>query len=110
VITVVEVEPFLRLAGRIWTDEEILELKVHLAHHPYEGVIIPGTGGVRKLRWKVQGSGKRGGARVVYYYHSDQMPLFLLTVYAKSTAADLSQAERNALATLVPRLIAQYRR
>lgn len=109
-ITVVEVEPFLRLARTIWTDEEIQELQVHLAHHPYDGVIIPGTGGVRKLRWKMQGSGKRGGARVVYYFHSDRMPLFLLTVYRKNTASDLTRAERNSLASLVPRLIAQYRR
>jgi hypothetical protein len=53
--------------------------------------------------------GKRGGARVIYYYHSERLPLFLLASYAKNEKANLSQAERNAMKRLVPQLAAGYR-
>jgi len=67
----------------------------HLAHKPMAGNLMPGTGGVRKLRWGLEGRGKRGGARVIYFYHSPGMPLFALTAYAKNVQADLSAADRN---------------
>lgn len=53
---------------------------------------MQGTGGVRKLRWARQGMGKSGGSRVIYYYHSDSKPLFLLTAYGKNERANLSKA------------------
>jgi hypothetical protein len=68
------------------------------------------TGGIRKLRWGTQGRGKRGGVRVIYYYHSEALPLFLLNVFAKNEKANLSKAERNELRLLVPRLVAGYQR
>jgi hypothetical protein len=52
----------------------------------------------------LEGRGKRGGARVIYYVHSERMPLFALTVYTKSDRADLSQADRNDLRSLTARL------
>ena len=66
-----------------------------IARHPTKGDIICGTGGLRKVRWGVQGSGKSGGARIVYYYHNDNMPLFLLTAYKKSEKDSLTDAERT---------------
>lgn len=54
------------------------------------------------------GKGKRGGVRVIYYYHDEHLPLFLLTVYAKNQKANLTKAERNELNTLVPVLVATY--
>ena len=57
-------------------------LKTFLAFDPTVGVVMRGTGGVRKLRWAAGGKGKRGGARVIYYYHSGALPVFLVTVYA----------------------------
>ena len=65
----------------------------YLAAHPAAGDLIAGTGGLRKLRWALEGRGKRGGARVIYFLHSEQLPLFLLTAYAKNERADLSVAE-----------------
>lgn len=69
-----------------------------LARNPLAGDLIPGAGGVRKLRWGLEGRGKRGGARVVYYYHDDEMPIFALTAYAKNERADLSQAAARTFA------------
>lgn len=62
-------------------------------------------GGVRKLRWGRDGRGKSGGVRVIYYVHSELMPLYLLTLFAKNDRANLSKAERNELAKLVNLLI-----
>ena len=67
---------------------------------------MEGTGGVRKLRWGRQGRGKSGGVRVIYYVHSEAMPLYLLTLFAKNERANLSMAERNELAALVVELAA----
>ncbi len=68
-----------------------------------------GTGGVRKLRWALAGRGKRGGARVIYFFHSPTMPLFLLTAFAKHERADLSQSERNGFKILTKLLVETYR-
>jgi len=65
---------------------------------------------VRKLRWTREGMGKRGGARVIYYYHNERLPVFLLSAYAKNRKANLSRAERNAMKRLVPILVAGYPR
>ncbi len=109
-ITIVEVEPFFRQARQIWSEEELDVLKDHLARYPNEGEIMRGTGGVRKFRWGVEGSGKRGGGRVIYYYHSSRMPLFLLIAYMKNTTSDLTKAQQKAMAKLITVLLAQYRR
>ena len=76
--------------------------------NPEAGKIIPETGGVRKVRWALAGRGKRGGARLIYYYHSERMPLFLLSAYPKNEKANLSMAERNAMKRLIPILVAGY--
>jgi len=73
----------------------------HLAAQPRAGDLIQGTGGIRKLRWARGGRGKSGGVRVIYYFHSDRIPLYLLTVFGKGEKADLSKGERNELAKLV---------
>ena len=58
-----------------------------------------------KIRWARDGRGKSGGVRVVYYFHSEAMPLYLLTMFAKNEQANLSKAERNELASLVDVLV-----
>ena len=78
--------------------------------NPEAGKIVPETGGVRKVRWALAGRGKRGGARVIYYYHNERLPLFLLTAYPKNEKANLSKAERNAMKRLVQILVAGYPR
>ena len=63
-ITVAETQAFVRSAEKLWSEQERAELVDHLAHNPEAGDLIPGTGGVRKVRWGRSGSGKRG-ARVI---------------------------------------------
>ena len=65
---------------------------------------MQGTGGIRKLRWARGSRGKSGGVRVIYYYHDERIPLYLLTVFGKNERANLSKAERNELAKLVATL------
>ncbi len=71
--------------------------------------MIPDTGGVRKLRWAIKGKGKSGGARVIYYFHNESIPVFLLSVFAKNEKVNLTQAERAALKSLIPVLVKSYR-
>jgi len=100
-ITVAETPEYARSAGRLLSDAERMEVVGYLAANPRAGDLMQGTGGVRKLRWALGGRGKSGGARVIYYFHSEAMPLYLLTVYGKNERANLSKAERNDLASLV---------
>ena len=89
-------------------DDERAILVDYLARNPTVGDLVPGTGGVRKLRWALGGRGKRGGARVIYYFHSEAIPLFALTAYAKNERADLSDAERNDFKRLTKVLVETY--
>lgn len=79
-----------------------------VAVHPEAGDRIPGTGGARKLRWAVGSRGKRSGVRVVYYYHDEFTPLFLLTVYKKGRKDDLTKAEQKALGSIIKSVRDQY--
>ena len=107
-ITVVELSEFIRRSRKLLSDEETKNLINHLAMNPTAGVIMQGTGGIRKLRWKREGTGKSSGVRVIYYFYNDTFPLFLLTVFGKSEKVNLSQAERNELAKLVRILLESY--
>lgn len=98
--TIAEVPEFIRRAQRLLSEKERQDLIEHLALHPKAGVLIPGTGGLRKLRWRKQETGKRGGVRVIYYVFDEALPLYLLTIFAKSEKSDLSAAERKDLAKL----------
>ncbi len=97
-ITVAETQLFVRAAEKIWSEDERAGLVDFIAHNPEAGDVIPGTGGMRKLRWARSGSGKRGGARVVYFYYRPNCPLYLLLAYAKAQATDLSADEKKAVA------------
>lgn len=103
-ITVVETAIFIRQAEKIWNDEERSALIDHVARHPDAGDVIPGTGGVRKLRWSRSGSGKRGGARVIYFFCDVERPIYLLLAYAKAVREDMTPAEKHAVAALAATL------
>lgn len=103
-LTVVETAEFYREADKLIGGEEREALIAYLAEHPAAGDLIEGTGGVRKLRWNRPGMGKRGGARVIYYYHSEVMPLYLLSIYGKGKKDNLADQEKNLLRVLVGHL------
>jgi hypothetical protein len=109
-MTVVETPGFVKDAAKALTREETAEVIFFLAANPEAGDVMPETGGGRKLRWRAAGRGKRGGVRVIYYYHNESLPLFLLSVFAKNEKAGLTKAERNEMKSLLPRLLAGYRK
>ena len=94
-ITVAETPLFARQAEAVWDDDERTEFVAFIAANPEAGDVIAGTGGVRKVRWSRAGTGKRGGVRVVYFYHDANRPLYLLMVYAKARQEDLSPDEKR---------------
>ena len=106
--TIVELPEFLRKSEKLLTIAQRSSIINYLAEHPASGDIVQGTGGIRKLRWSAQGRGKSGGVRVIYYYHNETIPLFLLTVFGKGEKANLSKSERNELAKFTSLLIKQY--
>jgi hypothetical protein len=108
-IAVAETTLFQRTAGKILSDEAIDELIDFLARHPLAGDVIEATGGVRKIRWRLQGHGKRGGARVIYYFHDATMPLLLLLAYAKGSAKDITPDEKRRIAQMVREFVAARR-
>lgn len=97
-VTVVETAAFIARAKGRMTDAERLALIDRVARAPEGGDLIEGGGGIRKLRFAIGGRGKSGGVRVIYYYHSEALPVFLLTVFAKRERDNLNQAEINNLA------------
>jgi hypothetical protein len=80
-ITIVELPEFIRQSTKLLTESEQNKLIDYLATHPTAGVLMQRTGGIRKLRWKREGTGKSSGARIIYYFHSERYPLFLLTIF-----------------------------
>lgn len=103
--TVAELPEYMRVADKLLSATERLDVVRYLAEHPKAGDLIEGTGGVRKLRWGRGGQGKSGGVRVIYYVYDETMPLYLLTLFAKGDKSNLTQAERNELAGLVDVLV-----
>ena len=103
-LTVAETQLFIRQAADVWNDTERNAFIDFIAATPEEGDMIPDTGGIRKIRWSRQGSGKRGGVRVIYFYHDSAMPLYLLMVYAKARQGDLSPDEKRRVQSLVTAL------
>jgi len=94
---------FTRDVISLLTDEEYAELQGVLIVQPDAGDVIPGTGGLRKLRWsqKRRGKGKRGGVRVIYYWYVSGSLIYMLLAYSKDEQDDLTTAEKRLLARLV---------
>jgi hypothetical protein len=109
-ITVVETHEFLSATKKLMDDEERAELVRYMAFNPTAGDLIPGSGGVRKLRWGLEGRGKRGGARVIYFFHDMEMPLLLLKAYAKNDQADLSSDELNTMRQFTKLMVDEIKR
>jgi len=109
-VSVVETPEFLSATRKLMSDDERALLVDYLAHNPTAGDLVQGTGGIRKVRWALDGRGKRGGARVIYFYHDADMPLFALTAYAKNERADLSQQDKNDFRQLTTMLVGAFKR
>ena len=88
-ISFVETKLFTRLVRELLTDDEYALLQQALIDDPEAGNVIPGSGGVRKVRWGVSGRGKRGGLRVIYYLRTRQGQIWMLTLYPKNVAESI---------------------
>ena len=97
----VETRPFESARKKYLDDAGLRELQSVLLANPDAGALIPGTGGVRKLRWGMEGRGKRGGLRVIYYVVTSRFRCYLLHLYPKGVQEDLSPQMRKALTGLV---------
>lgn len=108
-MTVAETGPFIREAEKIFSSGELDELRNHAAQFRELGTVIRETGGLRKLRWCTDNNkGKSHGARIIYYYGGDHMPLYLVAVYAKSKKVTFTGPEKKAARKLVEALKREF--
>lgn len=104
-LTVAETTFYTRKSEELLLEAERMSIVDFLSCNPKAGKVIRGTGGIRKLRWAREGMGKSGGVRIIYYFHSEQMPLWLLSLFAKNKREDLSPDQRKILCRLVESLL-----
>ena len=100
-VVIVETKAFTARIDDLLTAEEYRLFQLELVQSPTVGDVIPETGGLRKLRWGMRGRGKRGGARVIYFWHAASEVLLMLFVYPKNERKDLTSAQRKALRQIV---------
>jgi mRNA-degrading endonuclease RelE of RelBE toxin-antitoxin system len=100
-MVIVETSVFTRQIRQMLSEEEYRRFQLRLVEDPAVGDIYPGTGGLRKVRVAAKGHGKRGGARVIYYWAVKKQQILLLYVFAKGERADLTPAQRRILQTIV---------
>jgi hypothetical protein len=86
----IETPIFTRLLPEYLSDDQYAELQATLMRHPEIGDIVPGSGGVRKMRWRLGGQGKRGGLRVIYYLRTLRGEIWMLTLYGKNVRENIS--------------------
>jgi hypothetical protein len=109
-VSVIELAGYRRRAEVLLTRAEQDAVIDLIAFEPQCGDVVPGTGGLRKLRVGRGATGKRGGTRVVYFFHDRDMPIFLLALYAKNEKSDLSAAEKKEFSVFVKEIVAQWKR
>ncbi|CAM2776253.1 TPA: addiction module toxin RelE [Legionella pneumophila] len=106
---VVETAEYLKQAESCMDKKSREDFVSHIAQNPTEGDLIPGTGGARKIRWTTDSNqGKSGGARVIYYYHNQKIPIFLFTAYGKSKKENISESEKSILKTIIKSIVKVY--
>ena len=100
-MVIVETSVFTRRVQALLPDDEYRKLQVALAHRPQAGAIIPGSGGLRKIRWGILERGKRGGVRVIYYWAVKYERLLMLMIFAKNERTDLTAEQLRVLRQIV---------
>ncbi len=100
-MVIIETSLFTKQVEKLLTDEAYRLLQSELAKRPDLGVLVPGSGGLRKVRWGHQGQGKRGGVRVIYYWAVTSEHLLMLLMYPKNVQDNLSQAQLKMLKQIV---------
>lgn len=95
--TFTETERFTRKALKLIGEDGIAAIQSYLCRYPDDGSVIPGTSGIRKLRWAVLGHGKKGGARLIYFFAVNKERILLLDIYAKNEKSDLAREELKEL-------------
>src|SRR4030066_624809 len=102
-MTIIETPIFTRRIQVMLSDEEYRLLQAHLVNKPDVGKIIPGSGGMRKLRWSAKGHGRRGGIRVIYYWFISKDIILLLFAYFKNEQDDLTKEQLRQLKKIIER-------
>jgi hypothetical protein len=99
----IEAPAFTRYVSDYLADDEYRELQKALAANPELGDVMPGTGGFRKVRWRdpSRGKGRRGGLRIIYYYFSTERQIWLMTLYSKDEAPDLTPKQKRVLTSAI---------
>jgi hypothetical protein len=108
-VSVIEFAGYRRRASELLTAgqrDAVIDL---VAYEPTCGDIIPGSGGLRKVRIRRDGIGKRGGTRVVYYFYNENFPILLLALYAKNEKSDLTTAEKREFAASMREIVRQWK-
>ena len=100
-MVIIETSIFTRQVLELLSDDEYRKLQVVLANRPNAGDLIKGSGGLRKIRWTIEGRGKRGGVRVIYYWAVKQERLLMLFIYLKSERGDLTPAQIKVLRNII---------
>lgn len=90
-----------RTIGKLIPAESRRQMEDSIAQDPIAAPVIPGTGGIRKLRWSISGRGKRGGIRTIYFYHAGPEEIYLLAAYGKSDREDLTPTDKKAWSKFV---------
>lgn len=108
--SIVETPAFIGKASKIMSDDERASIVDMIAANPRMGVLIQGTGGLRKARFGIGDRGRRGGGRVIYWFHSDNFPAVLLWAFAKNEASDLTASQKTTLANLGADLLGDFRK
>jgi hypothetical protein len=102
---IVRTTPYLRTLKKLGASKsDIEEMETAVLADPEAGDVIPGTGGIRKVRFAMAGRGKRGGGRAIYFVWWAEDVVFMLAAYAKADQSDLSEAQKKALTALAKEL------
>jgi hypothetical protein len=102
-MVIIETSIFTQRIKDLMSDDEYRQLQDALVIRPDIGAIIQGTGGLRKMRWKLEGTGKSGGIRAIYYWLTEDEQIYMLYVYPKSEQENLTEKQKKALKTVVER-------